>query len=294
MKKKISFSASGQRADIGEITIHRILPNRYAEAVGPFVFLDHMGPLVLSEEMKAGTGAHPHRGIATLTYLMQGQSEHFDSAGNHAMVRSGGIQWMKAGRGIIHDEAANPDVTGDSPYMHGFQFWINLPPKEKAEKPAYMGIQGSDVPKYTLPENGGWLKVIVGTYADLVSKIPTYTHQFLYHIHLEEKKQLSLTFEEKTEVAAFLPTHGLVLNDTVFGAGEFVEFDREGGEILLHNTAEEAVDILLFGGEHYEEPIVAHGPFVMNTPQEIAQAYTDYYAGEYGEVYYPNATGVKK
>ena len=100
MKKKISFSAQGRRADIGNIPILRILPNRYAEAVGPFVFLDHLGPvrrLPGEPSMQEGTGAHPHRGIATLTYILSGEGEHFDSRGNHAKDFSGGVQWMNAG-----------------------------------------------------------------------------------------------------------------------------------------------------------------------------------------------------
>jgi redox-sensitive bicupin YhaK (pirin superfamily) len=109
MKKKTSFSTKGQRADIGDLTIYRILANRYADAVGPFVFLDHLVPQIPSSSIKRGTGAHPHRGIATLSYIIEGEDEHFDSAGNYAKVYSGGIQWMKAGNGIIHDETLNID-----------------------------------------------------------------------------------------------------------------------------------------------------------------------------------------
>jgi hypothetical protein len=290
MKKRINFSGKGKRADIGEISIHRILPNRYADAVGPFVFLDHMGPLKLTKEMKAGTGAHPHRGIATLTYILNGEGEHFDSAGNHAMVYSGGIQWMKAGNGIIHDETANPDSQADNPNMHGFQFWINLPSKIKAEKPEYLGIQANEVPKKALAGNNGWLKVIVGSYEELKSKIPNYSEQFLYHIRLEAGKKHTISFPEKTEVAAFLPTQKAMLNDSDFQAGEFVEFDREAGEIEVKNTLQEAIDILLFGGEHYNEPIIAMGPFVMNTEHEISQAYNDFYAGKYGEINYSHGS----
>ena len=96
MKKQISFSGKGSRADIGEITIFRILPNRYADAVGPFVFLDHIAPKIHTSANKSGTGAHPHRGIATLTYVLNGEDQHADSAGNTATVYSGCVQWMKA------------------------------------------------------------------------------------------------------------------------------------------------------------------------------------------------------
>ncbi|HWV74340.1 MAG TPA: pirin family protein [Pseudosphingobacterium sp.] len=284
MKKKSSFSTQGQRADIGDLVIYRILANRYADAVGPFVFLDHIVPKIQTKINKEGTGAHPHRGIATLTYILNGEDEHFDSAGNYAMVHSGGVQWMKAGNGIIHDETLNYDSQTDSKLVHALQFWINLPSNIKAEKPAYLAIQSDEVPQKRLPNDGGWIKVIVGNYEDLASKIPNYSEQFLYHIHVEAGKNFTISIDEKIEVAAFLPSKNTMLNDTEFQAGDFIEFDRNAGEIVIENKLQEATDIMLFGGEPYTEPIVAEGPFVMNSSSEIAEAYRDFYAGKYGKV----------
>ncbi|MEA5427699.1 pirin family protein [Arcicella lustrica] len=284
MKKKTSFSTKGSSADLGPLSISRMLPNRYADKVGPFVFLDYVAPAIKETITKNGMGAHPHRGISTLTYILQGEVEHFDSAGNTGEIHSGGAQWMKAGNGIIHDENFNYDSQTDSKYIQGFQFWINLPAKNKAEKPAHIAIQANEVPEKVLSNEDGWIKVIVGNYQGLSSIIPTYSEQFLYHIHLEAGKQFSLKMEDKIEVAAFLPTQNAVLNDTEFQKGEFVEFDREAGEIELKNTSDVAIDILLFGGEEYTEPVVAEGPFVMNTQGEIADAYRDFYAGKYGKI----------
>ncbi len=284
MKKKTSFSTKGNRADLGPLTIQRMLPNRYADKVGPFVFLDYVAPVIKEIINKNGMGAHPHRGIATLTYILQGEVEHFDSAGNTGEIHSGGAQWMKAGNGVIHDENFNYDSQTDSKYIQGFQFWINLPAKNKAEKPAHIAIQADELPQKSLPDDSGWIKVVVGNYQELNSKIPNYSEQFLYHIKLEAGKQILLEIENKIEVAAFLPTQNVVLNDTEFQKGEFVEFDREAGEIEIKNTSEKDIDILLFGGETYTEPVVAEGPFVMNTLAEIADAYRDFYAGKYGEI----------
>jgi len=290
MKKQISFSSQGQRADIGEFRIHRMLPNRYADAVGPFVFLDHVLPTKHSpdEPLKIvnGTGAHPHRGIATLTYILNGEADHHDSKGHHAKVRSGGAQWMKAGNGIIHDEVVNVDPETGDLLTHGFQFWINLPAKQKAELPEYLPVEASEVPQQNLDDNKGWIKVIVGQYKDLVSKIPNYSKQFLYHVHLEAGKQFSITTENGMEYAAFLPLHDAMINDTEFSKGEFIEFDRNEGTIEISNNDDAAIDIILFGGEKYAEPIVAQGPFVMNTQAEIAQAYRDFYEGKYGKIDY--------
>jgi redox-sensitive bicupin YhaK (pirin superfamily) len=286
MKKKTSFSTKGQRADIGDLTIYRMLANRYADAVGPFVFLDHITPKIHPSVMNSGTGAHPHRGIATLSYILEGEDAHFDSAGNYAKVYSGGIQWMKAGNGILHDETLNVDSTTGTNRTHAFQFWINLPSKNKAEKPEYLAIGSNEVPQKVLPNEGGWIKVIVGDYEDLHSRIPNYSAQFLFHIHLEPAKNFTISMDEKVEVAAFLPTKNTILNDTEFRAGEFVEFDRDAGEITIENSLQEATDILLFGGEPYTEPIVAEGPFIMNRKAEIAEAYRDYFAGKYGEIHH--------
>jgi redox-sensitive bicupin YhaK (pirin superfamily) len=289
MKKQISFSTKGQRADIGDIAIFRIIPNRYVRAVGPFVFLDHIAPKVHAPDepkMKTGTGAHPHRGIATLTYLLHGEGEHFDSAGHHAKVNSGGVQWMKAGNGIIHDESLNVDPQDNTLLTHGLQFWINLPAKIKAESPEYMGVQAKDVPRKMLDENAGWIKVIAGTYEHLTSKIPGYTGQFLYHLHLTAGKQFSLTTENGWEYAGFVLNNKISINDSEFQEGEFIEFDRNGGTLELTNYAGSAIDLILFGGEPYLEPIESEGPFVMNSKAEIAQAYRDFFNGKYGKIEY--------
>ena len=290
MKKKISFTSQGHSADIGEYKINRILPNRYADAVGPFVFLDHLMLAKHSHDepikVANGSGAHPHRGIATLTYIINGEADHFDSAGHHANVSSGGVQWMKAGNGIVHDEAVNVDSKTNDQLTHALQFWINLPSKQKAEPPDYVPVQANEVPKQKLNNDAGWLKVIAGEYEDLVSKIPSYAKQFLYHIQLEAGKQFSLETINGFEYAAFLPLNNVVINDTEHSKGEFIEFDTHEGTIVISNNSKEGTDIILFGGEPYSEPIVAQGPFVMNTQQEIAQAYTDFHAGKYGQINY--------
>ena len=284
MKKKTSFTTKGNSAAVGPLSIQRMLPNRYANKVGPFVFLDYIAPVVKETITQNGIGAHPHRGIATLTYILQGEVEHFDSAGNEAIIRSGGAQWMKAGNGIIHDENLNYDSQTESKFIHGFQFWINLPAKNKAEKPAHIAVQASEVPQKTLPNNDGRIKIIVGNYQELSSKIPNYAEQFLYHIQLKAGKEFTIEMADNIEVAAFLPMQNVTLNDTEFQKGEFVEFDRIAGEIEIKNTSPTTIDILLFGGEEYTEPMVAEGPFVMNSQAEIANAYRDFYTGKYGEI----------
>jgi redox-sensitive bicupin YhaK (pirin superfamily) len=288
-KKKISFSTQGLETEVGGLKIYRLLPARYADAVGPFVLLDYIPPTRSTGNKSAnrrGTGAHPHRGIATLTYLLNGEAEHFDSQGHHSKVSSGGAQWMKSGSGIIHDENVGADPQSNENLIHGFQFWINLPSQIKTEAPHYISFQHRDIPKKQLSDKRGWIKVIAGAYEELRSAIPEYSRQYLYHIHLEAGKQFTLATEKQLEYAAFLPSNKARINETEFGEIEFIEFDREDGIIEIDNPTDKAIDVILFGGERYAEPIVAKGPFVMNSEAEIAQAYRDFHAGKYGKINY--------
>jgi redox-sensitive bicupin YhaK (pirin superfamily) len=287
MKKKIEFSMQGHRADIGKITVQRLLPNRYVNAVGPFVFLDHFGPTKHSANEPVqtnGNGAHPHRGIATLTYILNGEEEHFDSRGNYGKIYSGGLQWMKAGNGIVHDGNLNVDPQTRVLLTHGFQFWINLPSKNKVEAPEHLAIQAGDVPRQTLNSNKGWLKVIVGEYETLVSRVPTYSKQFIYHVHLEAGQQFSLATKDDLEYASFLPLHEAVINGTQASKQDLTVFSQDDGVIEISNPTNDAIDIILFGGAKYTEPIVFGGPFVMNSEAEIAEAYQDFHAGKYGDI----------
>ena len=290
MKRNINATSQGKRADVGEYKINRILPNSNDDAVGPFVFLDHLLPAKHSPnepiEVVSGKGAHPHRGIATLTYILNGEADHFDSAGHHAKVKSGGLQWMKAGSGIMHDEALNVDESANDLLTHGLQFWINLPSRQKTEAPDYIPVQSNEVPKKLLKDDEGWLKVIAGEFEDLISKIPSYSKQFLYHIHVNSRKAFSIDTKKDSEYAAFLPLNNSWINGTDFAPGEFLLFENSDGSIEIGSLSQGAADVMLFGGEPYTEPIIAQGPFVMNTLQEIATAYTDFHLGKYGKITY--------
>ncbi|RIJ42496.1 pirin family protein [Pontibacter oryzae] len=287
MQKKISFSNTAQSSSVGGTPISRFLPNGYTQAVGPFILLDQAGPMKINSSASGGTGPHPHRGIATLTYAITGQIEHFDSLGNHALVSSGGVQWMNSGNGIVHDERSKASAGSDQKEMYAFQFWINLPSKIKAEKPEYLPVHAEEVPKKQLAEEAGVVRVIVGSYQELTSKIPTYTKQFLFHVVLNSGKKFSIDFSQKLEVAAVLPTASAIINEESFRAGELIAFDKEAGVIEIENLSDETLDILLFGGETYGEPMVSQGPFVMNSQEGVALAYEDYANGKYGEIHYP-------
>lgn len=286
MKKEINFKIRGQRSQVGNTTIYRLMPNQYTYHVGHFIFLDYIPPYMLHEKKLSADFAHPHRGIATLTYALSGEMEHFDSKGNHGIVQSGGVQWMKAGNGIIHNEAPGPDTKIGGKLMHGFQFWINLPAKHKKENPAYMALQSEELPLIHLNDQAGSLKVVVGEYDNQKSKIPTYAKQYLYHIRLNEGKKYILETEENLEYAIFLPQHDATINDQLYYSGDLIGFKNDHGTIEVVNHMETEIEFILFGGEKYTEEFIAQGPFVMSTQAEIYEANLDYQNGKYGEIIY--------
>ncbi|WP_223808802.1 pirin family protein [Rufibacter hautae] len=165
---------------------------------------------------------------------------------------------------------------------------MNLPAKNKAESPEYLAVQAQEVPQKELEQGKGWIKVVAGRYAELTSQIPSYSEQFIYHLHLEAGQQFSLATQGGLEYAAFLLESNVSINGDAYTAGEFIEFDRKDGAIDVYNPAEKAIDLIIFGGESYTEPIVAEGPFVMNSRTEIAVAYRDFFNGKYGEIVYHN------
>lgn len=286
MKKPVIYTTRGQRADIGPIEIYRLVSNPFVEQVGHFVFLDYIAPFTPPAKQLNPDFAHPHRGIATLTYILEGEAEHYDSRGHRGTVHSGGVQWMKAGNGIIHNEVVGADSTAHGKLMHGFQFWINLPAEEKKKNPEYMALNSEEMPLLPLENNAGTLKVVVGEYGGQTSRIPTYAQQYLYHIQLQAGKSFTFPTKEGLEYAIFLPQNDLTINDVLYEAGDLIGFEEKEGNIEMTNTSKETVECMLFGGEKYTEPYVAYGPFVMSSQEEIRAAYADYRKGKYGEMVY--------
>jgi hypothetical protein len=268
--------------------VQRVLPNKTVQAIGPFVLLEH----ILSHEQSSneshkrvvGQCSQPHRGIATLTYILSGEVEHLDSMGNHVKLSSGGAHWMKAGKGIVRDETISPQCRITNPDVSVLRFWINLPSKYKSGGPEYFSLQVNDIPKQILNDDAGWLKILSGEYENMAAKTSCYSKHFLYHLHLEAGKRFSTLIDIAFACGAFLLTNSAVINDIGFEAGELIGFSSEGELIEINNNDKTVADIILFGGEPYDEPIVAEGTFVMNTPHEITQAYNDYYDGKYGEI----------
>jgi redox-sensitive bicupin YhaK (pirin superfamily) len=288
MKNKIKSIDNGINSRVGKFLVNRLLPNRDAAAIGPIVFLDHLYPLTLKPEiasMPTGEFAHPHRGIATFSYVLKGKLRHFDSRGNYDIIGAGGVQWMKSGNGIIHDEQPLPD-TENGNVFHSLQFWINLPSKNKPEDPEYMAVQAEEIPRIILPDDAGAMHILIGEFGCDASPVKTFSKEFIYHLELSPKSVFSLSTKEGIGYAAFVPENEVVINETPVSKSKIVIFEDDGGEVVFENSHIKPADVFVFGGEKYMEPIVAQGPFVMNSAAGIADAYRDFFNGKYGTINY--------
>ncbi|KEJ88311.1 pirin family protein [Sulfitobacter donghicola] len=288
--EQVSFQEPAQPDRVGTFTIARALPNRAVNAVGPFLLLDHLPRREIAAGALPepdGSFAHPHAGIVTFTYVMEGAMTHFDSLGNHSTVTAGGVQWMNAGNGIIHDEMLATPLRRDGGVLHSFQFWINLPAPNKIAPAQYMPVSSSELPVAMLAGGRGEVKVLLGGYDGQSSPIPTYAREFIWHVRVEPLATVDIALHAGLPVAGYLPMQGGMVGDVRIDAHTLIGLDAGGETLEITNPTVEPLDLLLFGGEAITDPIAMRGPFVMNSDGELAQAFRAYRGGKFGQITYP-------
>jgi redox-sensitive bicupin YhaK (pirin superfamily) len=264
-------------APVGTFTVRRSLPARERHAVGPWVFLDHFGPhrAVPGQD---GVGPHPHAGIETVTYLLSGTNEHRDSAGHHGIVGRGGAQWMTAGRGIIHAERAAGN--GEEP-MHGIQLWTSLPRLQKQAAPDYQRIDAAAIPRV---ERGGTsVRVIAGAYGSAQGPARTRMPTFLWHVTLAPGAGLETALPSGYEAALYV-VEGTAAADeeTTVEAGQLAVWGNGAEPIAFSNVGTAPLEAMVLGGAPAEGPLVFHGPFVMNSVEQVRAAEVAYRTGRMG------------
>jgi redox-sensitive bicupin YhaK (pirin superfamily) len=288
MRKKAITIYKGTNVKVADLLVNRLLPMQHLAAIGPFVVLEHIYPTTLKENQSrtlTGEFAHPHRGIVTLSYVLSGSLTHVDSRGNRGVIRAGGVHWLKAGNGILHEE--QPFATSESgSVFHALQFWINLPALVKREEPEYVALQAEDVPEIALPASAGTLRVLIGEFGSTASPLKVYSKQVVFHVQLNPKARFTFAGKIGFDYGVFVPSNAVLVNKRVIGNSELTTFVSEGDKIVFENPAIQAADILIFGGEPAAEPMVAQGPFVATSTAEIAAAYKDFFDGKYGEILY--------
>jgi redox-sensitive bicupin YhaK (pirin superfamily) len=269
--------------------VKRVFPHQRFKNLDPFVFLDHFGPAFHKTGASAfeeGTGAHPHRGFITFTYLLEGDMEHRDSRGHHSVVSKYGVQWMKAASGIMHDEKPSRAFLDQGGVLDGFQLWINLPAKYKEDTPMYQPLSAENVMEVRLG-NQSVVRVLLGDFENASSPIPTYSPMSILHIRLAPNAKEQIAFPTDWNVAAYLPAGKCYFGESqsLAQAEELVIFEHNATTIVMQNlNNDDWQDIFVIAGEPIGEPIIASGPFVMHTFEGLRKAYDDFYEGKYGNI----------
>lgn len=249
--------------------------------ISPFLMLDYAGPAEFSpSDRPRGVGQHPHRGFETVTIVYQGEVEHRDNAGNAGKIGPGDVQWMTAARGILHEERHSHDFTKKGGTLEMVQLWVNLPAKDKMSAPHYQTILKNDIPVVKLDNGGGVIRVIAGDYTDTNGAAKTFTPVNLWDLRLNQGHKIDLQFPKGFNSMLLVLGGTVVVNKTEsIKEKELVIFELKGDVISLESLSD--ASILVLSGEPINEPIVGQGPFVMNTKNEIEQAFLDYRQGRF-------------
>jgi redox-sensitive bicupin YhaK (pirin superfamily) len=266
--------------------VRRPFPQASFSDFDPFLLLDEMGPMELGPGQAKGAPDHPHRGFETVTYMLSGEMQHKDSRGHAGRLTPGDVQWMTAGAGVVHSEMPSAEFTRTGGRMHGFQLWVNLPKRDKMMKPRYQEIPGAQIPKATSADGLVSVSVIAGEAMDRKAVIETRTPIIYLHYSIKPGGVATQQVSSTYNTFAYI-----VDGEGLFGAererakdGQMVLFAQDGNEVRIENTGNATLDVLLIGGMQLNEPIARYGPFVMNTENEIRQAFEDYRLGRMGEI----------
>lgn len=266
--------------------VHRAFPNGNLREFDPFLLLDEMGPIVISSGEAKGAPDHPHRGFETVTYMIDGVFEHKDSQGHSGKIKSGDVQWMTAGSGVIHSEMPEKEFVQKGGTLHGFQLWVNLPKKDKMMNPRYQELPSREIP--IVKNNGVQVKVIAGESMGEKAVIETRIPIMYLHFTLQPNAQVTQTIPHNYNAFAYVVNGKGLFGDKQISAHkeQIVLFEQDGNEIIIKasNEISSPLDVLLIAGAPLGEPIVRYGPFVMNTEGEIKQAILDYNTGKMGKI----------
>lgn len=253
------------------------------ERLSPFLLLDYNEPYYFKpSETRLGVGAHPHRGFETVTIAYDGKVEHHDNKGNHGIIGPGDVQWMTAASGIMHKEYHETEFSKNGGIFHMVQLWVNLPKDKKMIEPKYQPLLKEEMGVLKLDNDKGEISIIAGEVNGVKGPANTFTNINLYNINLKNYGNTTLS-EPKNFNTAILILKGeaKVNEDKICKEGDFIIFDNVEGEILLESLTEESL-FLVLSGEPINEPVVSHGPFVMNTLGEILDAYEDFRNNKFG------------
>lgn len=253
--------------------------------ISPFLLLDHAGPANFTPtEQRRGVGQHPHRGFETVTIVYDGEVEHRDSTGAGGTIGPGDVQWMTAAKGILHEEFHSAAFARRGGALEMVQLWVNLPAKDKMADAGYQTLLNRDIPCLPLADGAGSLRLIAGQFAGHHGPARTFTPIDVWDLRLNAAKAVTLDLHAGRNTALVVLRGSVLVNGGESVAqGQLALFARDGEQLQLESS--QGAMLLLLSGEPIDEPIVGHGPFVMNTEQQIHQAFADFQSGQFGQMH---------
>jgi redox-sensitive bicupin YhaK (pirin superfamily) len=287
--KKIEkiFSRPLQYGMVGDgFRVYNYFPggNHIREKVSPFLMLDFgpsydFGP----SEKPRGVDVHPHKGFETVTIAYKGSVEHYDSSGNSGIIHPGDVQWMTAGSGILHKEFHEKEFSKKGGPFEMVQLWVNLPKKDKLTLPKYQSLTADKISRVDLDNNGGDVQVIAGEFNNVKGSASTFTELNVFNIHLNGSGEMNAEIPSNHNTCLLVIEGEIEVNNLKAELHDFVLFKNEGESI--HIKSEGKSVILLLSGLPIDEPIAQHGPFVMNTIDELHEAIVEFQSGKFGELH---------
>jgi quercetin 2,3-dioxygenase len=276
-------SAHRQREGAGFI-VRRPFPTHGLSLVDPFLLLDEMGPADYRPGEAVGAPDHPHRGFETVTYMLEGEFEHEDSAGNRGTIRPGDVQWMTAGAGIVHSEMPSRTIRDQGGRVHGFQIWVNLPARTKMTRPRYQGVPASRIPEARTADGRARVRVVAGEALGARAVIDTHTPIVFQDWSIDAGADVRVAVPEDQQALAYVFEGSVRIGDEgrVVNEGDLALLGK--GDAVRFRGAPESGRLLLLAGVPIAEPVARYGPFVMNTEQELREAVRDFQSGRMGEI----------
>lgn len=271
------------RKDVRDLITYKAMPTKSVaiDQLDPFLFLNHHGPQTYPENNNGlPFGPHPHKGFETVTFILDGSLVHSDNSGHRSEITAGGVQWMTAGKGIVHSEMSSEEFQKNGGSVEMLQLWVNLPAKKKNIDPGYRGLQSDEITHQSLDGGVANLHLISGTLAGAKGPIDSETGVVMSWLDFEENGSVEFSVDPSREVFLYVVNGSVEINGTVAAKRTLVEFSKDGSKIGI--TAQSAATVLFGHADPTGDKVVAQGPFVMNSREEINKARKDYRAGKFG------------
>ncbi len=265
--------------------VHNYIPSMVnMQRMNPFIMLDYNSPHHFPPSTTPpGVGVHPHRGFETVTIAYQGKVSHHDSGGNSGTIGEGEVQWMTAASGVLHKEYHEKEFASQGGIFQMVQLWVNLPAANKMDPPSYQAITREQIKEVQLSNDAGLVKIIAGTFQGHQGPAKTHTKVDLFNLNLNAHKSIDMSFPQHDHTAMVVIKGSVKVNNNEVLKGNDLGVFSDSGENVTIEALEESI-VLMLNGEPIMEPIAAYGPFVMNTREEIIEAYQDFQMGKFGHL----------